>query len=149
MAPAPEISSLQPEAVYSVLDYYDGPRSGIANFQGRPHFYYQPLEQYGGSESNNFLVQPVDEETFRLAMEDWAIWCKWERAFLNGETTEETHPALSEDRARHEELERILSAALRIEPGKALQVKAQFEACRPAEPGLTSTAEWRVLWIPS
>ena len=27
------------ERVYSVLDYYDGPRAGIANFQGEPHYF--------------------------------------------------------------------------------------------------------------
>ncbi len=27
------------EQVFTVLDYYDGPRSGIANYNGAPHFY--------------------------------------------------------------------------------------------------------------
>jgi hypothetical protein len=32
---------LQPgyECVFTVTDYYDGPRKGIANYNGRPHFY--------------------------------------------------------------------------------------------------------------
>ena len=27
------------EEVFTVTDYYDGPRQGIANFKGKPHFY--------------------------------------------------------------------------------------------------------------
>jgi hypothetical protein len=27
------------EKVYTMTDYYDGPRRGIADFDGRPHFY--------------------------------------------------------------------------------------------------------------
>lgn len=135
------------ERVYTVLDYYDGPRSGIADFRGKPHFYYQPMEQSTGAGRDSFLLQPISDETFKLAMEDWAIWCRWERAFHSGRTTQDTHPALPQDRARHEELDRVLAAALRVEPGTALRVKARFDARRRGEPGLTSTVEWRVLWM--
>ena len=27
------------EEVFTVTEYYDGPRQGIANFTGKPHFY--------------------------------------------------------------------------------------------------------------
>jgi len=34
-------SGLEPgeEIVFTVNDYWDGPLKGIANFQGKPHFY--------------------------------------------------------------------------------------------------------------
>ena len=35
------VPQLQPgyKEVFTVTDYYDGPRKGIANFKGLPHFY--------------------------------------------------------------------------------------------------------------
>lgn len=36
------------ERFYTVLDYYDGPRKGIADFQGKPHLY----------ETNISLINP-------------------------------------------------------------------------------------------
>jgi hypothetical protein len=34
--------------------------------------------------TTSFSPRPVDEETFRLALEDWEIWLRWERAFYAG-----------------------------------------------------------------
>ena len=92
------------ETVHTMIGYYDGPRSGIADYKGRPHV-YEPLSPEAPDTADGFFLQPVDKETFELAMQDWAIWCRWERAFHSGHTTQVTHPALPEDRARHQELE--------------------------------------------
>ncbi len=134
------------EIVHTMTAYYDGPRSGIANYHGKPHIYESVFEDAEDG-TDVFLLQPVDDETFRLAMEDWAIWCRWERAFHGRQTSHATHPALPEDRARHEELERLLSTRLRIEADRALRVRGRFEARTPAEPELTSSAELVVYWM--
>ena len=40
MNKAPAIApSTNPEPVYTVEDYYDGPREGVADFQGKSHVY--------------------------------------------------------------------------------------------------------------
>jgi hypothetical protein len=134
------------ETVHTVIGYYDGPRSGIADYHGRPHI-YESLFQDAPDGTDVFLLQPVDDETFRLAMEDWAIWCRWERAFHGRETSQDTHPALPADRVRHEELEQLLSTRLRIEPDRAFRVTGRFVARAPATPGLTSSTEWIVYWM--
>ena len=138
------------ETVHTVLDYYDGPRSGIADYHGRPHAYAAafPDAPSGAQDYFEFLLQPVDKETFDLAMEDWAIWCRWERAFHSGRTRQETHPALPEDRPRHQELEELLSARLQVAPDRALRARGLFTVRKPAEPGLTSSAELVVQWFP-
>ena len=48
-------------------------------------------------DSETFLLQPIDGQAFSLALEDWAIWRRWETAFHEGKTPHETHPALPED----------------------------------------------------
>lgn len=91
--------------------WYDGPREGIADFQGKPHLYESLWDEksLGGCWTDLFMLTPLDAETFELALEDWQIWCRWEAAFKAGNTTLETHPALPEDRHRHKELKTMLS----------------------------------------
>jgi len=115
----------EPEIVHTMTAYYDGPRCGIVDYQGKPHLYESQFKEAVDG-SDLFLLQPVDDETLRLAMEDWAIWCRWERAFYNGETTNDTRPALPEDRGRHDELETILSERLKMRPGATLRVRGYF-----------------------
>lgn len=135
------------EIVHTMTDYYDGPRSGIANYRGKPHI-YESLFSDALENSDVFLLQPIDEETFRLAMEDWSIWCRWERAFHSRQTTQDTHPSLPQDRARHDELEAILTPRLHIEDARAFRARGRFEVHTPGQPGLTCTTRWIVYWTP-
>lgn len=68
------------ERVYTVLDYYDGPRKGVADFRGQPHLYECIFDKLKGNYSESFLLMPLDVESSRFALEDWAIWQRWELA---------------------------------------------------------------------
>jgi hypothetical protein len=127
-------------------DYYDGPRTGITTLHGQPHA-YQSLwtDQDGGVDT--FVLQPIDNETFQLALEDWAIWKRWDAAFAAGQTTIETHPALPEDRARHNELKVILSPQLTFDTEKALRAQLRY---LPDVDGAQRRQRWQavaVQWI--
>src|SRR5262245_49135192 len=100
------------ECLYTMTDYYDGPRRGLANFDGRPHAYDAPFSHWDGRYEDLFQLRPVDELTFRLALEQWAIWVRWEAAFYAGTTTVNAHPALPAERARYDEICRQLDARL-------------------------------------
>jgi hypothetical protein len=134
------------EIVHTVTDYYDGPRGGIADYLGKPHLYSSLWDEAAGDWNDSFLLQPVDDETFRLAMEDWAIWCRWKRAFHSGETTLATHPALPDDRARHDELDAILKPRLQVDETQAIRVRGIFEPRTPVQPETTSITELVVVW---
>jgi len=134
------------EIVHTVTDYYDGPRGGIADYQGKPHIYNSLWDETADDWSDIFLLQPVDDETFRLAMEDWAIWCRWERAFHSGQTTKATHPALPDEQSRHNELSAILTPRLQVNPRQAIRIKGKFEARTKAQRGITSSGELVVVW---
>ena len=60
------------EEVFTVTDYYDGPRSGVANFNGKPHFYESIFRD--NNYSDIYWLTPVSNEVFLSALEDWAIW---------------------------------------------------------------------------
>jgi hypothetical protein len=111
------------EPVHTITNWYDGARAGIADFAGQPHYYQCELD-YGPDE--DYLLSPLDEETFELALEDWEIWLRWEAAFQAGLTTSETHPALPESRIRHEKLTSLLTKKLAINPASKIRAKAYF-----------------------
>jgi hypothetical protein len=116
------------EYVHTLTDFWDGPRGGIAQFHGKPHVYESLFDQTADDWTDVFLLQPIDDETLRLALEDWAIWKRWEMAYDAGLTTTETHPALPADRPRHEQLQAILSARLQVDPATAIRAKGEFQA---------------------
>jgi hypothetical protein len=127
------------EKVYTVPDWYDGPRRGVANFEGRPHLFESEFADLEDAE-DVFRLSPLDDETLKLALEDWQIWLRWERAFHAKETSQKTHPALPEDRRRWEELQRQLLEAGVVhpddgegppmptaDPNRAVRATAEFE----------------------
>src|SRR6267378_8317239 len=69
----PEQLKPEYERVFTVTEYYDGPRKGIANFLGVPHLYECLFDEAKGNFSDQFLLTPIDTQTFQLAMEDWNI----------------------------------------------------------------------------
>lgn len=107
-------AELQPgyDEVFTVTDYYDGPRNGTANFKGVPHFYDCIFDDAKDEYSELYHLTPISEHIFQLAKEDWAIWMRWEAAFHSGVATLESHPALPQDRARHETIHAVLDSAL-------------------------------------
>lgn len=116
------------ERVYTVLDYYDGPRKGVADFRGQPHLYECIFDESKGNYSESFLLTPLDAESFRFALEDWAIWQRWELAYHTGKADLSTHPALPHESERHQELQRILEKVLVVDQTKAVTRIGHFEA---------------------
>jgi hypothetical protein len=110
------------EIVHTVTDYYDGPRQGIANYRGVPHFYECIFDPDKDDYSDLYRLTPLDESTFQLAMEGWAIWKRWEHAFYAGKTTIATHPALPEDAAWHKELKQALDGKLQSSPDAIIRL---------------------------
>ena len=149
------------ETVHTVTDFYDGPRAGIADFRGEPHYYQSAWDDLNSKWLDNFLLWPVREHVFALALEDWWIWLRWETAFHSGITTQSTHPALPAESTRHETLkaalaherpppptECVLSGKSPSMPATAIQVHASFSSI----PGPDGHRGWRglaVKWVPN
>jgi hypothetical protein len=119
------------DTVHTITDWYDGPRGGVADLNGEPHYYESRWDEARDDWSEEYLLNRIDNETLRLALEDWQIWLRWEAAFHEGRTPRETHPALPEDRARHNELEKVLAERLVINPDACVKAKAEFKFGKP------------------
>jgi hypothetical protein len=115
------------EKIYTVFDFYDGIRSGVADFGGVPHYYECAIDAAKQDFADYFLLRPIDEETFRLVMEDWEIWQRWYAASQAGETSVDTHPALPEDHPRHIEIQKILADRLVVSGDRDIKAEAEFQ----------------------
>jgi hypothetical protein len=136
------------ERVYTVVGYYDGPRRGVADFNGAAHLYESEWSDIADDYTDFFNLSPVDPETFQLVQEHWQIWLRWERARHEGTVAQDTHPALPEDRARHEELEALLRPQL-VTAAQPVRASATFrrDRTRPWD-GKGHSPPLEVQWVP-
>src|SRR5258708_30762489 len=128
------------DRVYTVNDYYDGPRLGIADVDGVPHISEAELDDSWDEYGDTYFVSPVDESLLALVLEDWEIWLRWDSAFKRGAVSVESHPALPQDRERHEALKIAIGDRLRVDRVHAKYLKARFETS-PHHGG--TIVEWR------
>ena len=115
------------DRVYTVDDYYDGPRLGIADVDGVPHIYEAEFDHSSDEYGDTYFVSPVNENLLALVLEDWEIWLRWDSAFKRGGVSIESHPALPQDRERHEALKIAIGDRLRVDRVHAKCLKARFE----------------------
>lgn len=127
------------EHVYTITDWYDGARTGIADYHDQPHYYECLQWEDSPQTAATYALTPLDEETFQLALEDWAIWQRWQAAFKAGTTTEATHPALPEDQERHVVLRDLLRERLRTRQDLHHVVQGTFHY------GSDTRVEWQAV----
>ncbi len=114
------------ERIYTINDFHDCPRLGIADFNGKPHVYQSRFDPVEDDWSEEYYVAEISAELFGLVWEDWQIWLRWRAAFNASEAGIETHPALPSERARHEELRAAIGDRLSAPPRTSAVVKARF-----------------------
>lgn len=114
------------EMVHTIFDYQDGPRIGIADHDGAPHRYALDFDPEAVEYLNTYSLVRIPDDLFQLAMEDWAIWRRWETSFHHGLTSMETYPALPQDRNRHALLANLLVEKFARLTSEALVVHGQF-----------------------
>ncbi len=120
------------EPVHSIHDWWDGPRKGIAGFEGRPHVFERGFDAAGDEHAEWYELRPIDEAVFRAAMRLEELWQRYSREFFLGRRSkaeiQASHPVLPEDRAEYDGLVRDLGDRL----GAPVSVRATAEF-RPSE----------------
>jgi hypothetical protein len=100
------------EPVFTVKDFWDCPRSCVANYRGKPHFHECNFDEAKDDFSDVYRLTPLSADAFKLALEDWEIFNRWNEALQSGETDRSTCPCLPEHKSRYEELRRLLEPLL-------------------------------------
>ena len=125
------------ERVYT-YEYYDGPRSGFAEYSGKPHYYQCEWNEGENDYADTFIVTPIDDETLSLALEQWAIWEEWERKFRRREVPQSTYPGMPGQHQRYGELEAILDKRIPKSSVRGKQARATFR--------VGATGDYEVEW---
>ena len=131
------------ERVHAVVDYFDGPRSGVADFDGRPHAFACDFDDELQDWSEFYHLKPLTDEEFRLVMTDWQIWTRWLAAYNAGEVGLDTHPALPSDRSVHERIAPAVEAALTVDFASSRVLWPTFHGRLPPDGELEVT--WSVV----
>jgi hypothetical protein len=126
------------ECVYTVWNYYDGVRSGLAEYSGKPHYFHCEWNENEDDYADIFTLTPVDDETLSLAIEQWAIWLEWEHKFHKGELLQSTHPALPGQHQRYAELKAILDTRI-SESAHRTRARATFRPIANQSLGTSGT----------
>ena len=121
------------EPVHTITDWYDGARAGVADLNGVHHYFENHWNESNQCWNEIYLLQPIDDETFDFAIEDWGIWRRWESSFKEGKTIQEDHPALPEDQERHNELAKLLAERLVVSPDTSIKATAEFVYGQPTK----------------
>jgi hypothetical protein len=115
-----------PEHVYVESDYCDGPRSGIANVDGVPHRFVCQFDETGQKWSDAFLVEPIDEETLVLEIEQYRIFVDWNDRNEGNDVMASSHPGNGGIDTRWDEIEAILQRRRAIDSARARAARARF-----------------------
>lgn len=103
------------ERVYTIDEWRTGPRAGVANFAGVPHFYrsVSPDSDAWSPDEDRFELTPLTAELFEMILEANALFLRWHPGpRTSGQDAEDGSRAPEEDRARYDTLGRQIADAL-------------------------------------
>jgi hypothetical protein len=137
------------ERVYAIWDYYDGIRTGIADFMGVPHYFEQEWSEQEQDYLPIFSLKPIAQSTLIQVLEQWQIFRAWELAFHRGELEQSTHPGLPGQNARYAELESVLKSTLADSSSARQCARGEFSLV-PDQPSMPKGVmrEVQVEWQP-
>ena len=139
------------EKVHVENDWYDGPRCGIADFNGVPHRFLSQFKEYDAGfnvdlDRDVFHVFPITLRELDLEKEQWGIFVSWNRKYEAGESHVDCHPAKGGVDSRWDEIEEILSPGRNNIPDNAMEVYAVFLSIDNSERYGSSGPSYGVIW---
>lgn len=114
------------QKVHTVNDYWDGPRFGVADYDGQPHIYESAFDDFSDDCPDTYRLSPIEPELFDLIRRDWAIWEKWLAEFKAGRVAKSSHPCLPGDKPEQEKIKEQIGDRFQIDPAGCLRKKAEF-----------------------
>jgi hypothetical protein len=135
-----------PEHVYVENDWYDGPRAGVANINGRAHRFVSQFDEAEDEYMGTFLVWPIEEVELLLEQEQWRIFVNWNERYEAGLSGVESHPGHGGVNDRWDELNSMLKAVRSQVPESARRARAQLVPVERAERYIASGPSYQLAW---
>ena len=106
------------EKVFTISDWYDGPRAGAAEYEGKPYWYrsvYLDSEEWNPDE-DRFELTPLTPEVLAWELEQTEMFNRWDAARKDGTVIwnedESTFGAFPDELPRYRELSTNIDAYL-------------------------------------
>lgn len=135
-----------PEKVHVELEWYDGPRFGIADINGIPHRFKSLFDETNDEYLGIFVVWPIATETLALEIEQWEIFVEWNSRYERGEVSEKSHPGHGRLNPRWDELDKLLAKSRSEVPVGAKKALAQLERLNREGRYESDGADYTLCW---
>jgi len=96
------------EHVFVELDWYDGPRVGIANVKGIAHRFSLNFSEEGDEYLDTFQICPINKIDLSYEVEQWKLFVDWNNEYELGKADTSRHPGNGGINKRWDELQTIL-----------------------------------------
>ena len=133
------------EKVYIENDWYDGPRKGIADFNGIPHRFISNFDDVQ-DQDDSFCLFPVSAQELALEIEQWNIFVEWNKLYESGKVNTDSHPGQGHINQRWDEIEKILSDKRDQVPDNAMLTYATFKSNGQENRYESSGPSYGVIW---
>lgn len=98
-----------PEHVFVENEWYDGPRAGVANVNGKPHRFVSQWDEERDDDLGTFLVWPIEPGELALETEQWEIFVRWNDQYAAGAAATDSHPGHRGTNQRWDEISALLA----------------------------------------
>ena len=122
-----ELLAVGHERVYTETNWYDGPRSGVADVRGVPHYFVTDIS--AGASLDWYLVWPVEPAVLKSEKASYGMFVEWWRQFEAGEVGIDTHPLNSDADSPYNKLAAQLLAH-RNPPANPCKIAAEWRMTR-------------------
>lgn len=133
------------ELVYVISDYWDQPRSGVADYHGEPHWFENIFDEEHDTYSEDYWLTRLTPEESAMVKEQSEIFLRWRHAFDRGEVDISSHPALPKDAERFAKLKNYIQTAIKSKAAQRFKVTGKLALLEPATQK-RETATFQVQW---
>lgn len=134
------------ERVYVELEWYDGPRAGIADIHGVPHRFKSNNDDTDDDPLGTFSVRVVEPAVLAKEQEQWRIFVAWSRRYEAGDSAASEHPGVGGVDPRYDALERELAHDRNASQATVRQARAEKEWLDRDERYAEDGPDYRMRW---
>ncbi|GAA1000669.1 hypothetical protein GCM10009555_104030 [Acrocarpospora macrocephala] len=115
------------ERVHIELDWWDGPREGLADVDGKVHYFQAVWDDDQDDYGDEYYVWPASSPAVAMEREAQTIFLEWLTRYKSATASIETHPGHGGVDARYDELKTRL-LPFRAKPNDAIRMTAEWRA---------------------
>ncbi|UVI29232.1 hypothetical protein [Paenibacillus spongiae] len=92
------------EKVYTIHDWWDGPKTGVADYQGVPYIFNRNFDEALDDYDDYYLLSPITNQQFELIIEGYEIWLLYRDASNEQKDASKIYGSLPYDQERYLEI---------------------------------------------